>query len=100
MADTLTPERRSDNMSRVKGRNTKPELLIRSLAHRLGYRFRLHRTDLPGKPDLFLTGASRMMALGPKAYTPPERELRASVSEVGEVEDSTPALPHPVESPT
>ena len=56
MADTLTPERRSDNMSRVKGRNTKPELLIRSLAHRLGYRFRLHRTDLPGKPDLVFPG--------------------------------------------
>lgn len=41
-------------MSRVKGRNTKPEKLIRSLLHLLGHRFRLHRKDLPGKPDIVL----------------------------------------------
>lgn len=41
-------------MSRVKGRNTKPELFVRSLVHRMGYRFRLHRRDLPGVPDLVL----------------------------------------------
>lgn len=39
-------------MSRVKGRDTTPELAVRSIAHRLGYRFRLHRKDLPGKPDI------------------------------------------------
>lgn len=39
-------------MSRVKGRNTVPELLVRSLIHRMGFRFRLHRKDLPGKPDI------------------------------------------------
>jgi len=39
-------------MSRIKNRDTKPELIVRSLVHRLGYRFRLHRKDLPGKPDL------------------------------------------------
>lgn len=39
-------------MSRVHSKNTKPELFVRSLAHRLGYRHRLHRADLPGKPDL------------------------------------------------
>lgn len=43
---------RSDVMRAVKGRNTTPELLVRRLAHCLGYRFRLHRRDLPGKPDL------------------------------------------------
>lgn len=41
-------------MSRVKNRNTLPELLVRSLLHRLGFRFRLHRTDLPGTPDIVL----------------------------------------------
>jgi DNA mismatch endonuclease, patch repair protein len=50
--DKLTPERRSENMRRIKSKGTKPELLVRQLAHRLGYRFRLHRSDLPGKPDL------------------------------------------------
>lgn len=39
-------------MSRIRGKDTKPELLARSLVHRMGFRFRLHRADLPGKPDL------------------------------------------------
>ena len=52
MADTLTPERRAENMRRIKSKNTKPEMVVRSLVHRLGYRYRLHRLDLPGKPDL------------------------------------------------
>lgn len=41
-------------MSRIKNRDTKPELIVRSLLHRKGYRFRLHRKDLPGKPDIVL----------------------------------------------
>ena len=41
-------------MSRVSGKNTKPELVVRSLLHNMGYRFRLHRNDLPGKPDITL----------------------------------------------
>ncbi len=52
--DTLTKERRSWNMSRIRGSNTSPELAVRSLLHRMGYRFRLHRRDLPGKPDIVL----------------------------------------------
>ena len=52
MADKLTPERRAENMRRIKSKNTKPETVVRSLVHRLGYRYRLHRLDLPGKPDL------------------------------------------------
>ncbi len=41
-------------MSRIKNRDTKPELIVRSFLHRKGYRFRLHRKDLPGKPDIVL----------------------------------------------
>jgi len=52
--DRLTPERRSWNMGRIKGRDTAPERAVRSIVHQLGYRFRLHRVDLPGRPDLAL----------------------------------------------
>lgn len=41
-------------MARVKGKNTKPEILVRRALHKLGYRFRLHRRDMPGKPDIVL----------------------------------------------
>jgi len=54
MVDTLSPEGRSRLMSKIKGSNTKPELVVRSLLHRLGFRFRLHRRDLPGTPDIVL----------------------------------------------
>lgn len=54
--DVVTSEQRSANMSRIRGRNTKPELVVRRLAHALGYRFRLHRRDLPGAPDLVFPG--------------------------------------------
>ena len=50
----LTKKQRSFCMSQIKGKGTKPEMVARSLVHRLGYRFRLHRKDLPGKPDLVL----------------------------------------------
>ncbi len=50
--DTLTREERSLRMSLIRSKNTGPELAVRRLAHSLGYRFRLHRRDLPGKPDL------------------------------------------------
>lgn len=54
MTDHLTPEARSQHMARVKNRNTKPELIVRHLLHTMGYRFRLHRKDLPGSPDIVL----------------------------------------------
>ena len=54
MVDHLTPEKRSWNMSKIRSGNTKPEMIVRSLLHRMGYRFRLHRKDLPGKPDIVL----------------------------------------------
>ncbi len=50
--DILTPEKRSEVMSRIRAKDTKPELAVRIAAHRLGFRFRLHRKDLPGRPDL------------------------------------------------
>lgn len=54
MVDRLSPQRRSYLMQQVKQRDTKPEKQVRSLLHRLGYRFRLHRKDLPGTPDIVL----------------------------------------------
>ncbi len=54
MADKLSAVRRSWNMSRIRSRNTTPEHAVRRTLHDLGYRFRLHRTDLPGKPDIVL----------------------------------------------
>lgn len=52
--DRLSKEHRSWNMSRIRGKDTKPELVVRSMLHRMGYRFRLHVKDLPGKPDIVL----------------------------------------------
>ncbi len=51
-ADTVTPDVRSRMMAGIRGSNTKPEMAIRSELHRLGFRFRIHRRSLPGKPDL------------------------------------------------
>ncbi|MCC3279843.1 DNA mismatch endonuclease Vsr [Arthrobacter sp. zg-Y40] len=65
MADTVSPEQRSRNMSRIRSKNTKPELLVRSLLHAAGYRFRLHgsfgQTRLPGKPDLVFAGRRKVL---------------------------------------
>ena len=52
MTDTVSPEKRSDVMSRVGSKDTKPELLVRKGLHALGFRYRLHVKELPGKPDL------------------------------------------------
>ena len=56
MTDVFTPEKRSAVMRRVKGRDTSPELKVRKLLTRLGARYRLHRKDLPGNPDIVLPG--------------------------------------------
>ena len=52
MTDIFSKDKRSWIMSQVRDKNTSPEIVVRTLIHRLGYRFRLHRSDLPGKPDL------------------------------------------------
>lgn len=57
MADVHTPAQRSFNMSRIKGEDTQPEIWLRSLLHSAGFRFRLHRKDLPGRPDIVLPGS-------------------------------------------
>lgn len=54
MVDVHSKKQRSYNMSQIKCRNTKPEVLVRSLVHRMGYRYALNRTNLPGKPDIVL----------------------------------------------
>lgn len=84
MADTLTKEKRSWNMSRIKGKNTKPELLLRSMLHKDGFRFRIHGKRLSGKPDIvlpryqtviFVNGCFWHRHQGCKyAYTPKSRQ--------------------------
>lgn len=59
--DTISVERRSENMRRIKSADTTPEMIVRRLAHRLGYRFRLHRRDLPGKPDMVFSGLRKVI---------------------------------------
>lgn len=54
MADVHDTQTRSRNMAAIKGKNTRPELRVRRALHRLGFRFRLHSKDIPGKPDLVL----------------------------------------------
>jgi DNA mismatch endonuclease (patch repair protein) len=82
-ADVVTPEERSSNMSKIKGKDTKPEMIVRSTCHDLGLRYRLHRKDLPGTPDivfpkhrlcLFVHGCFWHRHPGCKyAYTPKSR---------------------------
>ncbi|MGR2913171.1 very short patch repair endonuclease [Acidithiobacillus ferrivorans] len=57
--DTLDPQQRSARMALVRSKNTKPELVVRRLVHALGYRYRLHRCDLPGTPDLVFAARSK-----------------------------------------
>jgi len=59
--DTLSPEERSDRMRRVRSINTQPELAVRRLVHGLGYRYRLHKKDLQGKPDLVFTSRKKVI---------------------------------------
>jgi DNA mismatch endonuclease, patch repair protein len=84
MTDILCKEKRSWNMSRIRAKNTKPEMIVRSALHRAGFRFRLHVTTLPGKPDIvlpkyktviFVNGCFWHRHQGCKyAYTPKSRQ--------------------------
>jgi len=56
MTDVYSPEKRSAVMRQVKGKGTKPELVVRRALTKLGARYRLHRKDLPGKPDIVMPG--------------------------------------------
>jgi len=55
MTDVHEPETRSYNMSQIKGKDTKPEMIVRKFLHSSGFRYRLHVKDLPGKPDIVLS---------------------------------------------
>jgi DNA mismatch endonuclease (patch repair protein) len=59
--DRISREQRSANMRRIRSKNTGPELVLRRLIHGLGYRFRLHRKDLPGRPDLVFPGRRKVI---------------------------------------
>jgi len=52
---------RSENMRRIRSKDMRPELAVRSLVHRMGYRFRLHRKDLPGKPDMVFASRRKVI---------------------------------------
>lgn len=52
MTDVLTPEQRRECMASIRSRDTRPEMIVRKMVHAMGYRYSLHRRDLPGKPDL------------------------------------------------
>jgi DNA mismatch endonuclease (patch repair protein) len=54
MVDVLTKKQRSFNMSQIRSKDTSPEIIVRSLVHQMGYRYALHRSDLPGHPDIVL----------------------------------------------
>ncbi len=59
--DTLTPAERSARMALVRCKDTGPELIVRRLVHSLGFRYRLHNTKLPGKPDLVFAGRRKII---------------------------------------
>ena len=61
MMNSQTDPIRSATMRAIKSKNTAPEMLVRRIVHRLGYRFRLHREDLPGKPDLVFAGRRKII---------------------------------------
>lgn len=61
VSDVHSPEQRSFNMSRIRSRDTKPEMVVRSLVHQMGYRFRLHKKGLPGTPDLVLAAHRKVI---------------------------------------
>ena len=59
--DTISRRRRSANMRRIRSKDTEPEMLVRRLIHGLGYRYRLHRSNLPGKPDIVFSKLHRVI---------------------------------------
>lgn len=61
MVDTLTVTERSERMSRIRGKNTKPEMRVRRMIYGMGYRYRLHQNNLPGKPDLVFPGRRKVI---------------------------------------
>lgn len=61
MVDSVTPALRSEIMSRVRSKDTRPEMIVRRMLHKAGYRYRLHAAGLPGKPDLVFVGRKKVI---------------------------------------
>jgi len=61
MTDRISPAQRSAQMSRIRGTNTKPELLVRRILHRSGYRYLLHAASFPGRPDLVFKSRKKVI---------------------------------------
>lgn len=59
--DKISPEKRSEIMSKIRGKDTSPEMKVRRLVYAMGYRYKLHRKDLPGKPDLVFKGRGKVI---------------------------------------
>lgn len=59
--DNISPERRSENMRRIISKGMKPEVEVRRLVHKMGYRFRIHRKDLPGRPDIVFPSRKKVI---------------------------------------
>lgn len=59
--DTISPEKRSNNMRRIRSKDTAPELLVRRLVYSMGYRYRIHYNKLPSKPDLAFIGRKKVI---------------------------------------
>lgn len=82
--DRLTPQQRSRNMSRIRARDTAPELAVRQFLHRVGYRYRLHAAALPGRPDLVFPARRKVIFVHgcfwhqhsgcPRAFRPASRQ--------------------------
>ncbi|RVO31644.1 very short patch repair endonuclease [Sinorhizobium meliloti] len=85
MRKSETSEHRSWTMSRIRSKNTGPEMRVRRLVHSLGYRYRLHRKDLPGKPDIVFGPRRKIIEVrgcfwhAHSRYDPACREVRAPV---------------------
>ena len=75
MTDIFDRKKRSEIMSRVRGRDTEPEMSVRKIAHGLGFRFRLHRRDLPGSPDLLFPRVPGRDH-GPRVFLAPASRLQ------------------------
>jgi DNA mismatch endonuclease (patch repair protein) len=61
MVDSVSSDRRSEIMSRVRSKDTRPEMIVRRMLHKAGYRYRLHVANLPGKPDLVFAGRRKVI---------------------------------------
>jgi len=61
MTDKVTTAKRSENMRRIKSKGTHPEMLVRKLLHKMGYRYRIHRKNLPGSPDIVFGGRRKVI---------------------------------------